>query len=128
MTAPRLLIALLVLASCAWSATRGTGKVLGDRMADSRSTGTTAGNVILNVPIPTAPGPTSRNPVPAPSATNRIVIVEIGDFIYDWQQVKGPRFTAIPDDPIEFSEDKGKYTVRRAGAVYEFIVVDFRRK
>jgi hypothetical protein len=128
----RSLFTLLMLASFGFAADKATipAKVIGERMAPRQSTGTAIGNVILNVPIPSAPNPTSRNPVPPSSdpSARRIISVEIGDFIYDWEQVGGQRFQVIPDDTISCYEEKGTWIVQRNNRKYEFIAVEIRRK
>jgi hypothetical protein len=137
MTTLRSLLVVLPLASDAAFAgpTRGTAIFIGEKRVDPRSQGTTVGNVIINVPIASAPKQpgspfppsSSGNPAGSP-VSKRLIMVEIGDFIYDWEQVKGPTFVASPDDRIDFTEDKGKYIVTRNNARYEFVVVEFRRK
>ena len=83
------------------------------------------GNVIINVPILGAPPTSSPNSSPV---QRRIIMVEIGDFIYDWEQVGGPRFAAIPDEPVSCYEEKSEWVVERNNRKYEFVAIEFHRK
>lgn len=108
-------------------------KVLGERTTNQRTGGTAIGNVILNVPIPSAPNPTtSRNPTQTPPASpvpaQRIVLFEVGDFIYEMEQIGGQRFPVIPDEKVDWYQEKGKYVVLRLNKKYEFAAIEFHRK
>lgn len=130
MTTLRLLAVTALLASVAFAADRALvpAKVIGERISDRKAGGTAIGDVIINVPMPIPSSKGTAPPVTSPAASARVISVEVVDFIYDWEQIGGPRFPVIPDETIYYYQEKGKYIVERNKTEYEFVTVETRRK